>query len=108
MQSRLPSLEDLTCGNTAGIRPKAITRAQLMTARPLQQVLSSPCDGVTHSCCLPARVPLEKNFRVACTGRVAAGWREGRGETIRSGQMSGQGAVPLGAHRAEVQWAKHA
>ena len=61
VQSRLPSLEDLTCGNTAGVRPKAITRAQLMTAQPLQQVHSSLCDGFTLSCSLLAKVPLEKD-----------------------------------------------
>ena len=61
VQSRLPSLEDLTCGNTAGVRPKAITRAQLMTARPLQQVLSLSGDCFTHVCFLLAKVPLEKD-----------------------------------------------
>ena len=76
VQSRLPSLEDLTCGNTAGVRPKAITRAQLMTARPLQQVLSSPCNGFTHSGCLLASVPLEKASRVHCTGELLAGGRK--------------------------------
>ena len=37
-QSWLPSLEDLTCGNAAGVRPQTITKAQLDAARPLQQV----------------------------------------------------------------------
>ena len=99
VQSRLPSLEDLTCGNTAGVRPKAITRAQLMTAQPLQQVHSSLCDGFTLSCSLLAKVPLEKH-----SGGPALNSRwleERRGETIQSGQTSGQG-VSHCAHRAEV------
>lgn len=37
-QRQLPSLEDLTCGNAAGVRPQNITKAQLDAARPLQQV----------------------------------------------------------------------
>lgn len=41
VQSRLPSLEDLTCGNTVGLKPQAITRAQLDAARSLQQVFRS-------------------------------------------------------------------
>lgn len=77
VQSRLPSLEDLTCGNTTGVRPKAITRAQLMTATPLQQVHSSPRDCFMHFCCLPAKVPLKKEPRVLGTEKPLAG---GRGE----------------------------
>ncbi|CAL5218766.1 g485 [Coccomyxa viridis] len=38
IQGCLPSLEDLACGNTTGLRPQAITKAQLDTARPLHQV----------------------------------------------------------------------
>ena len=42
IQGCLPSLEDLACGNTTGLRPQAITKAQLDTARPLHQVKAYP------------------------------------------------------------------
>ena len=38
VQGCLPTLEELGCGNATGLRPQAITRAQLNIARPLQQV----------------------------------------------------------------------
>ena len=41
VQSCLPTLEDLACGNTTGLQPQTITKAQLDTARPLQQVKGS-------------------------------------------------------------------
>ena len=36
--SQLPSLEELACGNTAGLRPQTINKTLLDAARPLQQV----------------------------------------------------------------------
>lgn len=60
VQACLPSLEDLACGNTRGLRPDTITKAQLDTARPLQQVKAHPTTEQTgHRCpstsCILAR-----------------------------------------------------
>ena len=107
VQSRLPSLEDLTCGNTAGVRPQTITRAQLIIARPLQQVHPSSCECSLRSCCLLARVAQEKRMKVRCP------WREitlesqsagGRRKAAQSGQTPVQELSGC-KHEAKVQWA---
>ncbi len=70
VQSCLPSLEDLACGNTTGLRPQAVTKAQLDIARPLQQVKAYPItECITQwlsSICPGLHMPSE----IACRGEV--------------------------------------
>ena len=106
VQSRLPSLEDLTCGNTTGIRPRAITRAQLMTAKPLQQVHSSSCDGFTHPSapCLPS----PSGEGISGFPALNSCWLEEREGESRPFNLDRLLVRELShcAHRAGVQWAK--
>ena len=129
VQSQLPSLEELACGNTAGLRPQTINKTQLDAARPLQQVaapsegpqlclvdlgLAAPC---SHACghvrhqCQPPCISCERMSGVqGCpeVGLMRACCMHADGLDVRWGMQVSRQFVPLVCGRTVAIMDQHA